>query len=85
MIGVLVENIGAFLDQFSISRITMGNIVSFIDLLELENTKTKLAQTLKTIQVRDFLNITAFSRWRIKPQITFYLARPSDADTTAML
>ena len=55
MIDVLVEHAEAFLEQFSISRITMGNIVSFINLLELENTKAKLAQTLKTIKVRDFL------------------------------
>lgn len=55
MIDVLVEHAEAFLEQFSISRITMGEIVSFINLLELDNTKTKLAQTLKTIKVRDLL------------------------------
>ena len=51
MIDVLVDKTEAFLEHLSISRITLGNIVSFIELLGLDETKTKLADTLKTIQV----------------------------------
>ena len=50
MIDVLVERTEAFLEQFSISRITMGNIASFIELLDLDETKTKMTKTLNTLK-----------------------------------
>ena len=52
MIDALVNTVEAFLDRFSISRITMGDIVSFVNFLELDNTKQKLKKTLNTLKVR---------------------------------
>lgn len=55
MIDVLVETTEAFLEHLSINRITMGNLVSFIEKIGLEDTKTKLAKTLKAIQVSNIV------------------------------
>ena len=52
MIDAMVNTVEAFLDRFSISRITMGDIVSFVNFLELDNTKQKLKKTLNTLKVR---------------------------------
>lgn len=51
-VDILISNVRAFLDRFSIRRLKMGEIIQFLKDLELEDTKTKMATLIKTIKVR---------------------------------
>ena len=52
MLDVLLERTEAFLEQFSITRITMGDMIEFADSLGLDETRNKLQDIVLTIKVK---------------------------------
>lgn len=54
---VFVEKIKAFLSRFSIRKLKMGAIIQFLDELNLQDTKVKMANLMKTIKVTVCINV----------------------------
>lgn len=50
-VEILVKNIKAFLERFSVRSLKMGAIIQFLDELGLQDTKEKMAKLMKTVKV----------------------------------
>ena len=69
LLGKLLGNIKAFLKNFSIRRIKLGQIIEFLELLDMQESKSAMADLFKSIlvSINEINNIHYYNQFKLNP------------------